>query len=254
MIKKHYDRILLISDDHKQITLPDSRYYLRNGEYYPSITYVLKYYPKDDHFYDWLKRVGYNADHIIKKASEEGTQVHELAESYLKGEELNFLSPSGDPKYDVEVWRMFLKFVDFWETNNPTLIDTEIHLFSDEMKVAGTCDLICEINGELWIIDIKTSNNLHTTYDFQTAAYSKCYEECFGKKVNRTGILWLKSAKRGYDKTGKKIQGKGWELYESSKSIEDNLHLFKIVKHIFDVENPNAAPSFTEFATTAKIK
>ena len=42
MIQKSYNRILEISDDHKQITLPDSRYYRRNGEYYPSITYVLQ--------------------------------------------------------------------------------------------------------------------------------------------------------------------------------------------------------------------
>ena len=50
MIKKSYDRILEISDDHKQITLPDSRYYRRNGEYYPSVTYVLNSYPKGKHF------------------------------------------------------------------------------------------------------------------------------------------------------------------------------------------------------------
>ena len=41
-IKKKYNRILEISEDAKQITLPDSRYYRRNGKYYPSITYVLK--------------------------------------------------------------------------------------------------------------------------------------------------------------------------------------------------------------------
>ena len=35
-VKKKYNRILEISEDHKQITLPDSRYYRRNGKYYPS--------------------------------------------------------------------------------------------------------------------------------------------------------------------------------------------------------------------------
>ncbi len=44
---------------------------------------------------------------------------------------------------------MFLRFVEFWETYKPTLIETEVHIFSDELKVAGTCDLIVEINGEL---------------------------------------------------------------------------------------------------------
>jgi hypothetical protein len=39
-IKHSYNRILEISEDAKQITMPDSRYYRRNGKYYPSITYV----------------------------------------------------------------------------------------------------------------------------------------------------------------------------------------------------------------------
>jgi len=64
-VKKKYNRILQISDDSKQITLPDSRYYQRNGEYYPSITYVLSAYPKGKFFHDWLKKVGYAADHIV---------------------------------------------------------------------------------------------------------------------------------------------------------------------------------------------
>jgi hypothetical protein len=55
-IKKSYNRILEISADAQQITLPDSRYYRRNGNYYPSITYVLSYYPKGKFFEDWLKK------------------------------------------------------------------------------------------------------------------------------------------------------------------------------------------------------
>ena len=35
MIKKSYQRLLEISDDYQQVTMPDSRYYRRNGNYYP---------------------------------------------------------------------------------------------------------------------------------------------------------------------------------------------------------------------------
>ena len=248
-IKKHFGRILEISDDHKQITLPDGRYYQRNGEYYPSVTYVLSHYPKGKFFEDWLKKVGYSADYIVKKASEEGTQVHEMIEAYLNGEELKFLE-HGRPMYAPNIWQMFLRFVDFWEEYKPTLIEAEIHLFSDELKVAGTCDMICEINGELWVIDFKTSNHLQTTYDLQTAMYAKCFEECFGKKVDRTGVLWLKSSKRGSKKG--KMQGKGWEIYESPRTIEENLDIYRAVRTLFDLENPNHKPAFTEFRTTAK--
>ena len=248
-IKKHFGRILEISDDHKQITLPDGRYYQRNGEYYPSVTYVLSFYPKGKFFEDWLKKVGYSADYIVKKASEEGTQVHEMIEAYLNGEELKFLE-HGRPMYAPNIWQMFLRFVDFWEEYKPTLIEAEIHLFSDKLKIAGTCDMVCEINGELWIIDFKTSNHLQTTYDLQTAIYAKCFEECFGKKVDRTGILWLKSSKRRAKKD--KMQGKGWEMYESPRTQEDNLNIYRAVRTLFDIENPNHKPAFTEFRTTAK--
>jgi hypothetical protein len=249
-IKHQFNRILEISDDFQQVTLPDSRYYKRNGNYYPSITHVLSYYPKGKQFEEWLKNMGRSADYIVKKAAEDGTKVHELVERYLEGEEIKFLNSSNYPQYDPEIWQMFLRFVEFWERHNPKLIESEVHLFSDELKVAGTCDLVCEINGELWIIDFKTSNHLQTTYDLQTAVYAQCFEECFGKKVNRAGVLWLKSSKRGSAKD--KMQGKGWEVYESPRLIEENLDLFITVKKLFDLENPNHKPAFTEFRTTAK--
>ena len=256
-IKKSYNRILEISEDSKQITLPDSRYYRRNGEYYPSITYVLGSYPKGKFFEDWLKKVGYSAEYIVRKAGEEGTQVHEMIEDYLNGKELNFLV-NGIPMYNPDVWQMFLRFVDFWEEYNPTLIETEVHLFSDELKVAGTCDMICEIEidgkKELWVIDFKTSNHLQTTYDLQGAIYAKCYEECYGKTADRVGVLWLKSKSRGADKTGKRLKGKNWEMYESPRTQAENIDIFNTVKKLFDLENPKHKPIFTEFRTQAKRK
>ena len=255
-IKQSYNRILEISEDAKQITMPDSRYYRRNGEYYPSITYVLGAYPKGKYFEDWLKKVGYASEHIVRKAATQGTETHEMIEEFLNGEELNFLSPSGNPQYDPLVWQMFLRFVDFWEEYNPKLIETEVHLFSDEIKVAGTCDMVCEIEidgkTELWIIDFKTSNHLQTTYDLQTAIYGKCYEECFGKKADRYGVLWLKSNKRKAAEG--KIQGKGWEMYESKRTQEENINIFLTVKQLFDLENPKHSPIFTEFRTQVKRK
>jgi hypothetical protein len=249
-IKKQYNRVLEISEDAQQITLPDGRYYKRNGEYYPSVTYVLSYYPKGKFFEDWLKKVGYSSEYIVKKASEEGTQVHEMIEEYLNGEEMNFLSPTGSLLYDPNVWQMFLRFVEWWETYKPTLIETEVHLFSDEWRVAGTCDLICEINDELWVIDFKTSNQIHTTYELQTAVYTKCYEECYEKKVEKQGILWLKSSKK--KAVEGKMQGKGWEMVEPKRTYEENVDTFQLIQKLFQLENPKHKPTFTEFKTVVK--
>ena len=256
MIKKSYNRILEISDDYKQITLPDSRYYRRNGEYYPSITYVLQAYPKGKYFEDWLKKVGYSSEYIVKKASEEGTQVHEMIEDYFAGKELKYLNYDGYPQMPPHVWQMLLNFVDFWETYKPTLVETEVSLFSDKLQVAGTCDLVCEIeiNGKMerWVIDFKTSNHLQTTYDLQGAVYAQCYEECYGMKIDRVGVLWLKSKSRGEDKKGKKLKGKGWEVAESVRSQKENLEIFECVRKIFDLENKNHSPFTTTFQTSVK--
>jgi len=231
MIKKSYKRLLEISDDYQQVTMPDSRYYRRNGEYYPSVTHVLGTYPKGKYFEDWLKKVGYSAEWIVKKAAEEGTLVHEMIEDWLNGKEIKFLYDDGNPRMPSNVWQMFLRFVDFWETYNPTLIEAEVHLFSDELKVAGTCDLVCEleIDGktERWIIDFKTSNHLQTTYDLQSAVYAQCYEECYGKKIDRI---------------------------ESPRTQEENLEIFNHVKALFDIENPKPKPYTNTFKTISKRK
>ena len=256
MIKKSYQRLLEISDDYQQVTMPDSRYYRRNSNYYPSVTHVLNSYPKGKYFEDWLKKVGYSAEWIVKKAAEEGTLVHEMIEDWLNGKEITFLYDNGNPKMPAHVWQMFLRFVDFWETYNPTLIEAEVHLFSDEIKVAGTCDLVCEIEidgkMERWIIDFKTSNHLQTTYDLQGAIYAQCYEECYGKKIDRVGVLWLKSKSRGEDKSGKRLKGKNWEVYESPRTQEQNIEIFTHVKALFDIENPKPKPYTNTFKTSSK--
>jgi len=251
-MKKSYKRILEISPDHKKVTLPDSRYYRRHGKYYPSVTYVLQSYPKGKHFEEWLKKVGFASEYIVRKASEEGTLVHEMVEEYLNGKTMKYLDEEGYPKMSPNIWQMFLNFVDFWTTFNPKLIETEVHLFSDELKIAGTCDLVIEINGELWVLDLKTSNQLQITYELQSAVYAKCYEECFGKKVNRVGVLWLKSKSRGPDKEGKKLKGKGWLISESPRTQEHNLEIFASVRKIFDLENPKHKPLTQSFPTVIK--
>lgn len=251
---KKIKRVLDISDDHLQITTKDSRYYQRNGKYYPSITYVLSMYPKGPHYIEWIKKHGYNSELIARKAAEDGTMVHNLCEYYLLGHEISYLDSNLVPKYSNEIWQMFLRFVDFWETYKPTLIETEVHLFSDELKIAGTCDIVCEINGEVWIIDLKTSNAIQSTYEIQTSIYKKCYEECYNQKVARTGVLWLKSSSRGPDKSGKKIQGKNWNLIEPERKYELNIEIFKALQMLFELENPKHKPFEFTYSTVVKRK
>ena len=243
--KKKVTRILDMDPTSKRVTILDNRFYTRNGNFYPSVTNILQFFPKNKYFENWLKDVGHNAKFIAQKAADEGTQVHEAIERYVEGEKISWLNEHGYSNYSLDVWKMILKFHDFWTTCKPKLIESEIHLFSDKYMYAGTCDLILDINGETWLIDIKTSNSLHTSQELQLAAYTQAWNENFEEKIDRMGILWLKSSKRGNKKD--KIQGKGWEISESPRSFEENLKIFNNIHDLFKLENPNPQPVEEQF-------
>ena len=145
---------------------------------------------------------------------------------------------------------MFLRFVEFWETTKAELVETEVFLYSDSLNIAGTCDLVCKINDKLWVIDVKTSNQLQTTYDVQAAVYSRCFEECYVHIVDNVGILWLISPKRGTKKGS--LQGKGWEVYESKRSQDENIEIYKHVRALFDLDNPNLKPISEKWPTSVQ--
>ena len=244
-------RIVEYSADNKQINVLDNRFYRRNDKYYASVTSILNYFPKNQFFHSWLKDVGHNSDIIANKAAGEGTQVHNAVEAFLNGEEINWLDEYGNAKYNLDVWRMIMRFADFWNTHKPELIATEYHLFSDEHEFAGTADLVVRMFDQLWLLDLKTSNSLHTSYDLQLAAYATAWNETHNEKVTHTGILWVKANTRGEGKGGR-IQGKGWELKMIS-DIETNFKMFKNIQEIYKLENPDHKPYTEILPTTVKI-
>jgi hypothetical protein len=246
-------RIVEYSEDNKQINVLDQRFYKRNGKYYPSVSSILNYFPKNQFFHSWLKDVGHNSDIIAQKAASEGTQVHNAAEAFLNGENIEWLDEYGNAKYNLDVWKMILKFADFWNTHKPELIAAEYHLFSDKYEYAGTADLVVRFKDELWLLDIKTSNSLHTSYELQLAAYASAWNETHDELITKTGIIWLKAATRGADKQGKKVQGEGWQLKTFDNPIETSMEMFTKIQDIYKLENPDAKPYTETLPTSIKV-
>ena len=97
-----------------QVNFLDRRVYEREeGVYYPSVTSILNFMPKDKWFEEWLKDVGHNADLIRNKAGREGSQVHEAAERLLAGKQIKWMDKNGRAIYNLKVWEMINRFVDF---------------------------------------------------------------------------------------------------------------------------------------------
>ena len=114
-----------------------------------SITSVTSHFNKEI-FINWRKKVGNEtADKITKAATTRGTDMHTLTEHYLKNDEkLPKVPPISD----------FLFKIAKGELNKIDNIHTlEGALYSRQLGIAGTVDCIAEYNGELSIIDFKTS-------------------------------------------------------------------------------------------------
>ena len=251
-IHKHPQLKRIVEHNGEQINFLDQRFYkTETGEYYPSVTSILNFYPKNGFFHAWLKDVGHNSDIIARKAADEGTQVHNAIEAFLEGKEIKWMDDKGHAIYNLDVWRMILRFSDFWKTHNPELIASEIHLLSHEHKYAGTCDLVVKLNNKIWLLDIKTSNSLHTSYNLQLSAYTKAWNEKYDDKIEETGIIWLKSSKRG-PKEGK-LQGNGWEIIQGDKTVDEYFTMFKNIYEIYLFENPNQKPIFESYPTSIKL-
>lgn len=237
----------------KQITFLDTRFYKRKDEFYPSVTFILSYIPKNKLFIDWIREKGEDSEIIVREAAHKGKQVHGAIEDLLKGKEINWIRESGEASYSLEVWQMILRFVEFWKIHQPKLEFSEIHIFSDKHGFAGTVDLVVEMFGEKWLLDIKTSNYIAPVYNYQLAAYNVAFNETFDTPITRRGILWLKANTRKEDKTGKKIQGKAWQLIESTKSLDDDFKSFQLFHEVFKHECPVDKPYSELLPTTIRL-
>jgi hypothetical protein len=150
-----------------------------------SITSVTSHFNKEI-FVKWRKKVGEEkANQITKRATSRGTDMHTLVEHHLKNEGLPKVQPISDFLFKIS--KGTLKNIN----NIHTL---EGSLYSKELGIAGTVDCIAEYNGELAIIDFKTSAKPKPRewiehYFVQCMAYGCMLYELTGISVKKLVII-----------------------------------------------------------------
>ena len=150
-------------------------YNLPDGRWVPSITSVTSFYNRQI-FIDWRKRIGEEkANAITRKATARGTDFHEAAQAYLENRDL--------------VWEDYLPATKFMFHHATPYLDkiNNIHaiertLYSEYLGLAGRVDCIAEYEGELAVIDFKTSEKIKPekwleNYFVQETFYAAAYYE-----------------------------------------------------------------------------
>ena len=151
-----------------------------------SITSVISHKNRDK-FSSWRKKVGEEkANLITKQSTSRGTDFHTLVEQYLKNLDCNSdILPLSEMMFQCSIKTL---------NNIDNVHCLEQSLYSKELGIAGTVDCIAEYNGELAIIDFKTSKSEKPRdwidhYFVQCAAYACMLYEITGIIVKKFVII-----------------------------------------------------------------
>jgi genome maintenance exonuclease 1 len=150
-------------------------YNLPNGDWVPSITSVTSFYNRQI-FAKWRERVGLEeANRITKKATARGTDFHQVCQDYLENKELDWNNYQPMTKF------MFFHAKPYLDKIN-NIHAIERTLYSEYLGLAGRVDCIAEYDGELAVIDFKTSEKIKPeewieNYFVQETFYAAAYYE-----------------------------------------------------------------------------
>ena len=150
-----------------------------------SITSVTSHFNREI-FVKWRKRVGEDeAQKITKAATSRGTDMHSLVENYLYNKTLPAVPPLPDFLFKIAK-------AELNKINNIHCLEGP--LYSLQLGVAGTTDCIAEYDGELAVIDFKTSKKPKPrewieNYFVQAMFYGMAYYEMTGTPIKKLVII-----------------------------------------------------------------
>lgn len=217
-----------------QITTSDERWYLVNEKFYPSVTWICGYYPKGIGFMKWLSEHGWDEAEAVKQAAgEKGSKVHQAISDILRGATIKidskFAVNGGEPTELTAIeYEAVMSFANWLNETQPEVLKVDYTLVNETDGYAGTIDMKLKINGEVWIIDIKTSKDIYPSHELQVSAYKKADSEC-----QKIAILQV-----GYARNKAKYK---------FTEIEDQYPLFQAAKAIWAKETNGVQPQQKDF-------
>ena len=167
------------------------RYYPIPGadKYYPSVTSITSF--KNAAFFaGWRKKIGEDeANRITARATQRGTAFHSITEDYLTGK-LDLDSYLANNPLSVRMFQSAKPTLN--RINNINCLET--FLYSHYLGLAGRVDCIAEFDGELAVIDFKTSTKIKQEdyiehYYVQETAYAAMFLELTGIEVKKIVTL-----------------------------------------------------------------
>lgn len=122
--------------------------------------------------------------HTQKKtdAGSLGSFVHHWVEDYINGKKPE-MPINADMRGAVE------RFLEWEKKHQVKFLLSEQPIYSQSKRYAGTTDFICQIDGKMWLGDLKTSNAVYSEYISQASAYLNARVEEFPSEVYAGAVI-----------------------------------------------------------------
>jgi ATP-dependent exoDNAse (exonuclease V) beta subunit len=164
---------------------------LPNGEIVPSVTQILNAVIAKPGLQRWANQLGLNnksLDNESKATLDTGKLLHAYIQADLEGAVVNEVGYTQEQI--VLAKKSFAQYIRWKDGKQIKAIKTEYVIVSEKYKYGGTIDALLEIDGELTLLDWKTSTRISLDYKLQVVAYLYLLQE---QNIipSRVGVLKL---------------------------------------------------------------
>lgn len=127
-----------------------------------------------------------------KEAATIGTMAHAWVEGHIKFK-LGLEAKEPEMPVNAAVNNAIKAFLAWEESHHVVYLHTERLVYSEELDVAGQLDIEAKVDGEIAILDNKTSSGIYPEMEYQTAGYQHaCEEEAVHvKQPVKYGARWI---------------------------------------------------------------
>jgi len=222
-------------------------------KFYPSSTWISDYYPKGIGFYKNLANKGWDlAEEEMQAAGDKGSKVHYACQDIDSGKGVNiqtskYLNHSTEKEEELtpEEIECILAFQSWTDVFKPELLASELTAFNDNYGYAGTIDKIYRLEGRIYIVDLKTGQNIWPSTELQISSYSNLEIDykALGIKDEEWQARKLAILQIGYYRNERKYK---------FTEMEDKFGLFLHAKAIWNNENLEAKPKEAKFPLVIK--
>ena len=179
-------------------------YEIEKDIFVPSVTTVIQWgCPMPIHLLNWIIKTSQGDPdkywNVRNRDAQIGIDAHNLVELFAK-RQMDILTDEELETYkniniqDEPLQKALTCFIDFYIKHKPKFLEVETPLFHKSIPYAGRIDAIAEIDGEVWLLDYKTSISVDKDMKIkmQLSAYARLYEKVGKHKIDRMGVIHLK--------------------------------------------------------------